>query len=63
MTPDIPKYQAWRRRMVNQLRERGITDEVLLAAMGKLPRHWFVSDTLLDNFLYDIHSCYRSKKI
>ena len=54
MTPDIPKYQAWRRRMVDQLRERGITDETVLAAMEKLPRHWFMSDTLLDTFLYDI---------
>ena len=40
--------------MVDQLRERGITDETVLAAMEKLPRHWFVSDTLLDTFLYDI---------
>ena len=54
MLPDIPKYQAWRRRMVEQLRERGISDQALLAAMAKLPRHWFFSDTLLDNFLYDI---------
>lgn len=36
------------------MRERGIVDEELLKAMGKLPRHWFFSDTLLDNFLYDI---------
>lgn len=54
MTPDIPKYQAWRRRMADQLRERGITDQTVLTAMEKLPRHWFVSDTLLDTFLYDI---------
>ena len=54
MTPDIPKYQAWRKRMVAQLRERGISDQAVLTAMGRLPRHWFVSDTLLDNFLYDI---------
>ena len=40
--------------MVVQLRERGITDEEVLNAMGRVPRHWFFSDTLLDNFLYDI---------
>ena len=40
--------------MVEQLRARGIHDEAVLKAMGKLPRHWFVSDTLLDTFLYDI---------
>ena len=54
MAPDLPKYQAWRRRMVAQLRERGISDKALLTAMEKLPRHWFTSDTLLDNVLYDI---------
>ena len=54
MTPDLPKYQAWRRRMVAQLRERGISDIELLKAMEKLPRQWFCSDTLLDNVLYDI---------
>ena len=54
MAPDLPKYQAWRRRMVAQLRERGISDTALLRAMEKLPRHWFTSDTLLDNVLYDI---------
>ena len=54
MAPDLPKYQAWRRRMVAQLRERGISDTALLKAMEKLPRQWFFSDTLLDNVLYDI---------
>ena len=54
MTPDLPKYQAWRRRMVAQLRERGISDIELLKAMEKLPRQWLCSDTLLDYVLYDI---------
>lgn len=54
MLPDPPKYQAWRRRMVTQLKERGITDARLLAAMQKLPRQWFCPDTLLDTLLYDI---------
>ena len=54
MTPDTPKYQSWRWRRVEQLRERGIHDKELLKAMAKLPRHWFVSDSLLDNILYDV---------
>lgn len=54
MLTDPPKYQAWRRRMVEQLRRRGITDARLLAAMQKLPRQWFCPDTLLDTLLYDI---------
>ena len=40
--------------MVEQLRQRGITNRALLDAMLKLPRHWFCGDTLLDNMLYDI---------
>lgn len=54
LPPDQPKYQAWRHRMVAQLRERGITDTRLLAAMEKVPRHWFWSETLLDTLLYDV---------
>ena len=54
MTIDPPKYKAWRRQMVEQLRQRGITDQRLLDAMQKLPRQWFCPDTLLDNLLYDI---------
>lgn len=40
--------------MAKQLCDRGITDTRVLNAMEKLPRHWFISDTLLDTFLYDI---------
>ncbi len=55
MLPDTPKYQGRRRQMVQRLRqERGIRDEALLQAMEKLPRHWFCTETLLDDLLYDI---------
>ena len=54
MQPDTPKYQAWRRRMAKQLAERGITDKKVLKVVEKLPRHWFISETLLDTFIYDI---------
>jgi protein-L-isoaspartate(D-aspartate) O-methyltransferase len=40
---EIELYRANRERMVaNQLRARGIRDERVLAAMGKVPRHEFV---------------------
>ena len=52
--PDQPKYVAWRHRMVAQLKQRGITDKKVLDAMDKLPRHWFVGETLLDHILYDV---------
>lgn len=56
LTPDLPKYQAWRRQMVKRLREEGIRDERVLSAMEKIPRHWFWNETLLDNLIYDINT-------
>lgn len=42
--------------MTAQLKaEKGITDNRLLSAMEKLPRHWFCAESLLDNLLYDIN--------
>src|SRR5699024_11996512 len=35
-----------RERMVNRLREQGITDERVLAIMQKMPRHIFVDEAL-----------------
>lgn len=59
LPPDTPKYQGWRYKMVRQLRrERGIADERVLAAMEKLPRHYFCTETLLDGFLYDIDKAF-----
>lgn len=52
--PDQPKYAAWRHSMVQKLRKKGITDECVLQALEKVPRHWFVGETLLDHILYDV---------
>ena len=38
--------QRTRDRMVARLREQGITDELVLAAMGSVPRHVFVEEAL-----------------
>ena len=38
--------QRTRDRMVARLREQGITDELVLAAMGAVPRHLFVDQAL-----------------
>ena len=40
--------------MVQELRQRGITDQRVLDAMEALPRHQFCTDTLLDNLLYEV---------
>lgn len=43
---DDRKYQRQRRRLVDSLRDNGISDERVLAAVGAVPRHLFVEDAL-----------------
>ncbi|PKO45670.1 MAG: protein-L-isoaspartate O-methyltransferase [Betaproteobacteria bacterium HGW-Betaproteobacteria-22] len=38
--------QRTRERMLNRLREQGIKDEVVLSAIGSIPRHIFVDEAL-----------------
>ena len=43
------RFERFRHRMVDeQLMARGIKDERVLAAMRKVPRHWFVEEALWD---------------
>jgi len=46
--------QRTRLRMVERLREEGIRDEVVLAAMGEIPRHIFVDEALATRAYDDI---------
>lgn len=39
---DSWRHKGMRRRLINELREKGIHDEPLLAAMEALPRHFFL---------------------
>ena len=41
-----------RRRLVQHLRGRAITDEAVLAAMARVPRHWFVAQPY-ENLAYE----------
>ena len=41
------KHQGMRRKLVNTLKEKGITDEAVLNAIDTLPRHYFLDDTFL----------------
>lgn len=43
---DDRKYQRQRQRLVDSLRENGITDERVLAAVAAVPRHRFVEPAL-----------------
>lgn len=46
--------QRTRTRMIERLREQGITDEVVLAAMTAVPRHIFVDEALASRAYEDI---------
>lgn len=40
---DTAKHQGLRNQLVNQLREKGITDEAVLSAIARIPRHLFLN--------------------
>jgi protein-L-isoaspartate(D-aspartate) O-methyltransferase len=46
--------QRTRERMIGRLREQGITDEVVLAAMLAVPRHIFVEEALASRAYEDV---------
>ena len=46
--------QRTRMRMVQRLREEGIRDEVVLSAMGEVPRHVFVEEALASRAYEDM---------
>ena len=41
-----------RRKLVEELKEKGITDARVLAAIGKVPRHQFIDDSAFERFAY-----------
>ncbi|MGB4973097.1 MAG: protein-L-isoaspartate O-methyltransferase, partial [Cyclobacteriaceae bacterium] len=47
MVEDNYKQRGLRNKLVKKLRLKGIGDERLLAAIGKVPRHVFFDDALL----------------
>jgi protein-L-isoaspartate(D-aspartate) O-methyltransferase len=53
MIEDNYKQRGLRNKLVKKLRLKGITDEVVLAAIGKVPRHAFFEDGLLDHAYED----------
>jgi protein-L-isoaspartate(D-aspartate) O-methyltransferase len=46
--------QRTRMRMVERLRAQGIRDELILAAMGEVPRHFFVDEALASRAYEDM---------
>ncbi|MCX7744844.1 MAG: protein-L-isoaspartate(D-aspartate) O-methyltransferase [Flavobacteriales bacterium] len=48
---DSYKHQGLRRQLVQLLKEKGIRDQRVLDAIGKIPRHYFM-DSQFDKFAY-----------
>ena len=51
---DNYREQGARKKLVSLLRERGITDERVLKAIGKIPRHFFFDETFWNQAYKDI---------
>jgi protein-L-isoaspartate(D-aspartate) O-methyltransferase len=49
---DTYQHKGLRKQLVNQLREKGITDENVLTAINNIPRHFFL-DSAFDKIAYE----------
>jgi protein-L-isoaspartate(D-aspartate) O-methyltransferase len=49
---DTFRHKGLRKKLIDIVKEQGITDEAVLAAMNNIPRHFFM-DTALDNIAYE----------
>ncbi len=45
---DLPKHKGLRNQLVEAIKKKGITDENVLAAIGKIPRHLFMDSGFID---------------
>ncbi|KJD35682.1 protein-L-isoaspartate O-methyltransferase [Tamlana sedimentorum] len=50
---DTFKHQGLRQQLVNVLKNKGITNEKVLQAIGKIPRHLFIDSSFLDHAYQD----------
>jgi protein-L-isoaspartate(D-aspartate) O-methyltransferase len=49
---DTYRHKGLRKKLMDTLREKGITDDNVIRAMNEIPRHFFL-DTALDNIAYE----------
>src|SRR3954467_8731736 len=49
---DTYQYKGLRKRLVDLLRQKGITDENILTAINNIPRHFFL-DSAFDKIAYE----------
>lgn len=52
-TGDSYKHQGSRRRLVEELKAKGITQGPVLDAIGAVPRHLFIDDTAFEHHAYE----------
>ena len=52
---DTYRHKGLRKKLIDLLREKGITDEEVLAAMNNIPRHFFL-DSAFDEIAYEDRS-------
>lgn len=52
ITEDTWQHKGMRKKLVDSLRNKGITDEAVLATMNKIPRHYFL-DSAFDKIAYE----------
>jgi protein-L-isoaspartate(D-aspartate) O-methyltransferase len=50
---DTFKHKGLRQKLVEVVRKKGISDEKVLAAIGKIPRHLFMDSSFLDHAYVD----------
>ena len=50
---DSYRHKGMRRQLVKVLQSKGIKDQQILAAIGKIPRHYFLGDSALIEHAYD----------
>lgn len=48
MFEDSLRHQGMRRRLVDEIRGKGISDELVLKAIGEVPRHLFMDQAFID---------------
>lgn len=49
---DTYRHRGMRKKLIDSIRKKGITDERVLQSMMQIPRHYFL-DTALDNIAYE----------
>jgi len=49
---DSYRHQGLRKKLVEAIRIKGVKDEIVLSAIEKVPRHWFMDSSFLE-FAYD----------